>query len=192
MRWKCLLLSGLFFTLSTGSMAAEVAGIHFDEKIRLGDSELVLNGAGLRNKLIFNIYAMGLYLPQKTSTAAGILASKGARRIQLVTLRELTAEQLADALIEFLQMNLSAAELQKLAPRIENLRTTMLAIGKAPEKTWIRLDYLPASGTRIFVGNEQKGADIPGDDFYSALLKIWLGEHVPQESLRNALLGRQN
>ncbi|MDP5238078.1 chalcone isomerase family protein [Uliginosibacterium sp. 31-16] len=191
MRLKPLLLQITLFGLSASALAMDVAGVSFEEKTRLGDSELVLNGAGMRNKLVFKAYAMGLYLPQKIDTAAGVLASKGPRRIQLVTLRDLTAEQLADALIEFVHKNHSAAELEKLNPRIETLRGIMLGIGKAPEKTRIRLDYFPASGTRVYVGNEQKGADIPGEDFYAALLKIWLGEHVPQESLRDALLGRK-
>lgn len=190
-RWRVLLLQIALLGLSASANAAEIAGVSFDDKVKLGDSELVLNGAGMRNKLMFKVYAMGLYLPQRADTSSDVLISTGPRRIQIVTLREISGEQLAEALMEFLHLNLSAAELEKLNPRIETLRSTMLSIGKSPERTRIRLDYLPASGTRLTVGGEQKGTDIPGEDFFTALLKVWFGKHVAQESLRDALLGRK-
>ena len=33
------------------------------------------------------------------------------------------------------------------------------------------------------------GTAIPGEDFYRALLRIWLGTKVTDEKLRDALLG---
>ena len=191
MRWQALLLSFALLGLGAHANATEVEGINFADRITLGDSELVLNGAGVRVKMLFKVYALGLYLPQKSSTAGQVLASKGPRRIQIITLRTLTAEQLAEALVEFMRKNQGVAELAALQPRIDTLRSTMMSIGKVPAKTRIRLDYLPASGTRVFVDDEQKGADIPGEDFYLGLLRIWLGEHVPQASLREALLGNK-
>jgi hypothetical protein len=189
------LCGGLLLWLALSLLPAhalEASGVQFDERTSLAGSDLVLNGAGTRIKMIFKVYAIALYLPQKAASSANALASKGPRRIQIVTLRELTAEQLSDALVEFMRKNQSSADLAILQPRIETLRHTMLNFGTLPEKTRVRLDYLPTSGTRIFVGDEQKGSDIPGEDFYLALMKIWLGEHVPQESLRDALLGHKS
>ncbi|GAB2886947.1 hypothetical protein GCM10027046_14100 [Uliginosibacterium flavum] len=194
MRWPSLLLVLSFGLFGLGSQAAatEVAGVNFADRITLGDSELMLNGAGMRNRLMFKVYAIGLYLPQKSDTVSSALASKGPRRIQIVTLREISGEQLADALIEFLHKNLSKDELRKLDTRIETLRSTMLKFSASPEKTRIQLDYLPDTGTRLIVNNSQHGKDIPGEDFFNALMRVWLGEHVAQESLREALLGRKD
>lgn len=185
-----LVLAVSLFWASAASQAAEVAGVHFDDKTSLAGQELRLNGAGLRSRLMFKVYAMGLYLPQAAEQASTALAQKGPKRVQIVTLRELSAEQLADALVDGIKKNHNKAEQDKLAGRIEALRTTMLSIGKVAEKTRIRLDYLPASGTRIWVGNEQRGADIPGEDFQAALLRIWIGEQAAQDSLRAQLLGQ--
>jgi hypothetical protein len=140
--------------------------------------------------LFFNIYAIGLYLPQRTEGADAVLASKGTRRIQIITLRDLTAEQLTEAFIEALKANHSEQEMSALAVRVERFRNTMLSIGKAAEKTVIRLDYLPASGTRLTVGNEQKGSDIAGEDFYQALLRIWIGNAPIQADLKEKLSGK--
>jgi hypothetical protein len=170
--------------------ALDIAGAHFDDKTELAGSELQLNGAGLRTKLFFKVYAIGLYLPQKADSTDAVLASRGPRCIQLITLRELTAEQLTEAFLDALSANNSELEMTKLAARIEHFRSTMLAIGKVPEKTEIRLDYLPASGTRLLVGNEQKGNDIAGEDFYQALLRIWLGNSPVQADIKAKLSGK--
>jgi hypothetical protein len=64
-------LTGLTLTLAAllapASHAAGVAGISFDEQIRLADAPLLLNGAGVRSKFMFKVYALGLYLPRKTA-----------------------------------------------------------------------------------------------------------------------------
>lgn len=188
-RFRLLPALALFLAASL-THAAEIAGIHFADKATLAGTELQLNGTGLRTRFMLKVYAMGLYLPQAANTQAAVLASKGAKRLQLVTLRELTAEQLADALVDGLKNNHGKTEVDKLAGRIEILRGIMLSIGKVPEKTTIRLDYLPASGTRVLVGNDARGAVISGEDFYQGLLRIWLGEHPVQNDLRNSLLGK--
>jgi hypothetical protein len=185
---------GLAFSamFALAAHAAEVAGVNFEEKTSVGGSELALNGAGLRTKIVFKVYAIGLYVDQKSASASQILANKGPRRVQMVTLRELTADQLSEALIDGFHKNLNKADYDKMEPRIEALRTIMQSIGKAPEKTQIRIDYLPSSGTRLFVGGEQKGQDIAGEDFFAALLKIWIGDQPVQDSLRDALLGKKS
>lgn len=189
MNWRAALIS-LLLACSLQAGAVEIGGARFEERAQLAGSELQLNGAGLRTKFMLKVYAVGLYLQQKAATPAEALASRGPRRVQIITLRELTSEQLSEALVDFMRRNQSDAELQKIQGRIESLQKTMLTIGKVAAKTTIRLDYIPGQGTRVLVGDEQKGTDIPGEDFNQALLKIWLGEHVPQASVRDALLGQ--
>lgn len=189
MIWRAALIS-LLLACSLQAGAVEIGGARFDERALLGGSQLQLNGAGLRTKFMLKVYAVGLYLPNKAATPAEVFASRGPRRIQIITLRELTAEQLSEALLDFMRRNQSDLELQKVQSRIDSLQQTMLGIGKVPAKTTIRLDYISGQGTRVLVGGEQKGNDIPGEDFNQALLKIWLGEHVPQVSVREALLGQ--
>ena len=142
------------------------------------------------NKLFFKVYAIGLYLPQKAGTAADVLAAKGAKRIAIVTLRDLTAEEFSNALIEALKKNHDEATLAALQPRIEQFRVTMLGIGNAPEKSVVHLDWLPDAGTRLTFNGAQKGGDIAGEDFYRALLRIWLGDKPAQDDLKDKLLGK--
>jgi len=136
------------------------------------------------------VYAIALYLPQKQAAAADVLAAKGAKRIAIVTLRDLTAEQLVDALLEALKKNHDEAALAALQARIDQFRTSMLSIVNAPEKSVVHLDWLPESGTRLSFNGTARGSDIPGEDFYRALLKIWIGDKPAQDDLKEHLLGK--
>lgn len=170
--------------------ATDVAGVHFDEKATLAGTELILNGSGLRTRFMLRIYAMGLYLPKHADNPDAIAGTLGPKRIRIVTLRDLTAEQFADALVDSLKKNHGDAELIKLQTRIDDFRNALLSLKSAPKGSEIRLEWLPGSGTRLSVGNEIRGKDIPGEDFFRALLRIWLGDKPADQDLKNALLGK--
>lgn len=175
---------------SSPTISAEVAGVHFDDKTTLAGSDLVLSGAGLRTRFMLKVYAMGLYLPRQAANAEAATNQSGPKRIQIVTLRNLTAEQFADALVEGLKKNLTEAEFAKLQSRAEELRNNLLAVKSASAGTQIRLEWIPTAGTRLSIGNEVRGKDIPGEDFYRALLRIWLGDSPADSDLKGALLGK--
>jgi hypothetical protein len=42
----------------------------------------------------------------------------------------------------------------------------------------------------LTVGGKPAGQPIPGEDFYTALLRVWLGEDPAQGNLKEALLGK--
>jgi hypothetical protein len=185
------LIALLLLALALPAFAAlEVAGVKFDDKAKVGAGDTVINGAGMRKRAFFKVYAIGLYLPQKAASAADAINAKGAKRIAIVTLRDLTAEEFADALIAALKNNHDEAALKALQPKIDQFRGTMLTLGNAPEKSVVHLDWLPDSGTRLTFNGAAKGADISGEDFYRALLRIWLGDKPAQDDLKEQLLGK--
>ncbi len=171
------------------ALAAEVAGVKVDERVKLGSSELQLNGSGIRTRLFFKVYVGALYLPERKSSTSEVLALKGAKRVSMTLVRDLTARQLTDALEEGIRANSSEAELAALKERIDALVATMNGIGRAKEKTVITLDFLPESGTRVTVDGEARGEPVPGEDFFAALLRIWLGEKPVDADLKKAMLG---
>ncbi|WP_374263868.1 chalcone isomerase family protein [Zoogloea sp.] len=187
---RAAILAGVLANLSLPALATDIAGIHFDDRTAVAGSDLALNGAGLRTRFMVKVYAMGLYLPRRADTADAVASQPGPKRIQIVTLRELSAEQFADALLDGLKKNHSEAEFAKLQARSDEFRTALLGLKSAPSGTQIRLEWLPAYGTRLYVGNEIRGKDIPGEDFYRALLRIWLGEKPADGDLKSVLLGK--
>ena len=172
------------------AQAVEVSGVKFDDKTRIGSSELVANGAGLRKKAFFKVYAMALYLPEKQAEAEGALAAKGAKRISISLMRDLSAQQFVDALQESVANNHSEAEMSTLKDRLKQFSDAMLSIGDAKTGTTVLIDWLPEGGTRLTVNGQVKGKDIAGDDFFKALLRIWIGKQPVQDNLKAALLGK--
>src|SRR5450755_436593 len=123
------------------AVAAEVGGVKLDDKVSMGATELVLNGAGVRTRVVFKVYVASLYLPQKATDLAGVLA-KGPRRIQLNLLRTLSADQLVDALNEGLAENNSAAELAAVKSQVDQMATIMKSFKEVKEKDVITLDFV--------------------------------------------------
>jgi long-chain acyl-CoA synthetase len=169
-----------------GAAAAEVGGVKLDDKASVGGQELVLNGAGIRTRAIFKVYVAGLYLPAKAGDLAGVLA-KGPRRIQMNILRELTADQLVDALVEGLKDNNSAAEMAAIKAQTEQLVSIMKAFQQVKEKDVVTLDFV-GDATQIGFNGSARGS-IPGAAFNAALTRIWLGDKPIQADLKKAMLG---
>lgn len=170
--------------------AAEVAGVKFEESARVAGAELKLNGAGLRTRAFFKVYAMGVYLQEKQSTGAAVLSAPGAKRVQLRMLRDVNADDFAKALEDGMSENNTEADMKALAPRVALLNAIMLDIKEAKTGLAIELDWIPGAGTQVTVGGQPRGKPIAGEDFYRALLRIWLGDRPISGELKKSLLGQ--
>jgi len=175
----------LSFLIVFSAAAAEVAGVKIPDE----DQKLVLNGAGLRKRAFFQVYVIGLYLPEKKAAAADAIGAAGPKRIAIHMLRDVDADQFSGALTDGMKDNLSEAEMKALEPRVKQLVDVMASMKEAKKGMRITLDWLPAAGTQLTVDGKATGAPIAGEDFYRALLKIWLGENPVQADLKKALLG---
>jgi len=179
----------LFLLLLAFSVhGAEVAGVRIDDKTQVESRDLVLNGAGLRKKFVFNVYVIGLYLPEKKNDAAAVLQLAGPKRAAIHMLRNVKADDFTEALVDGLRENHSEADFRKLEPRVKELADIMAEVKEAKKGMAIALDWT-GSETRLLVDGKQAGKAIAGEDFYRALLRIWLGEHPVQDDLKKALLG---
>jgi long-chain acyl-CoA synthetase len=173
-------------TLSSAASAVEVAGVKVKDAATVSGEALVLNGAGLRTKVIFNVYVASLYLPAKATDLAGVLA-KGPRRVQLNMLRTLAADALIEAFNEGFKDNNNAAEMTATAAGREQMTTIMKGFGEIKEGAVVGIDYA-AANTTISLNGVAKGT-IAGDAFNKAMMKIWLGDKPVQGDLKKALLG---
>lgn len=183
-RW--LIAACLACAACASALAAEVAGVRLDDRVNVGGRELLLNGAGLRTRAIFKVYVGSLYVPQKATTPLAVL-ELAPRRVQLDLLRNLTADQFVDALMEGMQDNNPPEDLRTLKPQTDELVRVMQAIGQAKEGSVITLDYVDGA-TRIAQDGALRGT-IPGEAFNKALLRIWLGDRPVQADLKKAMLG---
>jgi len=181
----------VFLSIAFPALAADVAGVKLEDRDRVASSELVLNGAGLRKRAFFQVYAIGLYLPERKTLAAELVAATGPKRVAIHMLRDVEADQFSGALADGVKDNHSEAEAKALEPRVKQLAAIMAEMKEAKKGMRITLDWVPAAGTQVTVEGKSAGAPIPGEDFYRALLRIWLGDKPVQDDLKKALLGEK-
>lgn len=176
---------------TVAAQAAEVAGVKISETDQVGAANLVLNGAGLRKRAFFQVYAIGLYLPEKKVAAAEAVSAAGPKRVAIHMLRNVDAASFTDALENGMRDNHGEADYKALEPRLKQLAAIMAEMKEAREGMRITLDWSPAAGTVVTVSGKPSGSAIGGEDFYRALLRIWLGENPVQSDLKRALLGEK-
>ena len=182
-RW-CVLGLALLLWLPAAS-AAELAGVEFADQVTVGDQTLVLNGTGLRKKLVIKVYAAGLYLPSRSSDPAEILGSDGAKRMVMHFLtNKATKGRMDEAWLEGFEAN-SPAVYPAIADRVSEF---IGLFGDMKDGDEVVLTVRPGTGTTIELNGSTIG-EIAGDDFGTALLKVWLGDHPPSDDLKEGLLG---
>lgn len=187
MAFSRLVLAALV-ALSFPASAAEVARVQVPDKAQVESRELVLNGAGLRKRFFFNVYVIGLYLPEKKSDAAAVLSLPGPKRVSIHMLRDVGADTFSEALVEGLKANHAEADYQALEARVKQLEAIMAEVKEAKKGMTIALDWT-GGATRVSIDGQGAGQPIAGEDFYRALLRIWLGEHPVQDDVKKDLLG---
>ena len=166
-----------------------IGGVRFEPKLQLGGQALVLNGTGLRARLIFKAYAAALYLPQPASTADTVVALVGPKRLQIRMLFGVPAQEFVKAFHLGLERNLPADQQAGLAERAARFDAMLKPLGELKDGDTVNLDFLPGQGLLFAVNGRLLGAPIPGEDFYGALLRVFVGEKVSDDRLRAGLLG---
>jgi len=182
--FTCMILLVLMVWAPT-AFAKKVAGVTLDENITIEDTELTLNGAGIRKKLFIKLYVGSLYLQQSRTDAAEIMAADEPMMIRLNMRSDLlTRKKLVKALNTGFK-NSAGDNLAAIQPRIDEL----LALVSEPVRPGDQLSllYLPETGTSVIKNGELLG-QISGLDFKQAFFGVWLSAKPAQASLKQAMI----
>ncbi len=183
MRSIALFLLG--FALVSSAGAATLAGVDVPDKAQVANTDLVLNGVGLRTKLFFKIYVGGLYLPAKSSDASAIAAGNEPDRVLMHMIYEVSHDQFSDAWTDGFKDN----NPQGYDALHDQIQQFMGWFGDCKKDDVITLDYAPTQGTTVTWNGTVRGT-IPGEAFHHALLKVFLGPKPPTSSLKDGMLGK--
>lgn len=184
-------LTALACSLSGWAVAqtTEVAGVKFDNTIQLGGGPLVLNGAGVRYKAIFKVYAAALYLPSKTNNPDAVMSMPGAKRIQLVMLRSIDGNEFGKLLSAGMEKNASRDEFIQSLPGIVRMGEAAARYKQLVAGDTLIFDWVPNVGFTLYVKGRQEVGPYKDPAFYSAMTKIWLGRAPADLLLKEGLLG---
>ena len=181
-----LLLAGI---VNAPAVGAEVAGVKFDDTIKVANQELKLNGAGIRHKLIFKVYAAGLYLQESKNTVPDVLAAPGVKRVSITMLREVNSEEFGRGFMQGLQQNTDKSDKAKLVNQLQKMGELFASIPELKKGDVLTTDWLPGTGTVLQLNGKRLLDPLPDVAFYHALLKIWLGDKPVDNKLKLAMLG---
>ena len=182
------IVAAILVALTLSASALEVKGVKVNETAQVGGSALVLNGAGVRTKMVFKVYVAGLYLTQKTNDASAVISDTGNKRVSMHMLRELSAEKLLHALDEGFEANNSAAEMTAIDSQMKSFKQIMTSAKAVKEGDVILLDY-SGQNTTVNLNGKALGT-VEGAAFNQALLRVWLGAKPVDASLKKAMLGQ--
>jgi hypothetical protein len=163
--------------------AKQVAGVDFPPTEQVQGKTLTLNGAGLRTRFFFQVYAIALYVEHPSTDAATILAGDEMRRAELHMLRSVSASEMAEAIGEAFEAN-AGDDAAKLKGRLDQLKA-MFPAADAGEV--ITLTYVPGRGTVVGAKGQEIGV-IPGKDFADVLFSAWIGAAPVDDDLKRDLL----
>ena len=187
-RWS---LAALAAVLVSGAMAqVTVSGVRFDDIADLKGSKIQLNGAGVRYKAVFKVYAAGLYLSRKAGTTEDVLAAPGAKRMTITMLRDIDSAELGKLFARGMEDNMDKSAFSKLIPGVLRMSQIFSDHKKLNAGDTFALDWVPGTGTVVTVRGVQQGEPFKEPEFFNALLRIWLGPNPADWKLKEALLGK--
>ena len=191
------LISALIFSLlmslaplAAQAQATEVGGVKYEASVQLGSAKLVLNGAGVRYKAIFKVYTAGLYLGTKVGTPEEVYAAPGPKRMHVVMLRDIDANELGKLFTRGMQDNAPREEFSKSIAGTLRMSDIFSAKKKLAAGESFYIDWVPGTGTTVVINGKAAGEPIKEPEFFTALMKIWLGKSPADAQLKNSLLGK--
>jgi hypothetical protein len=150
-------------------------------------NSLVLNGAGVRTKFIFDIYVGALYLMNKSNEPDEILEDNSAKRVSMHFLYdEISKKKMITSWIEGFENNLNKEQFSRLQNKIQSF---YMSFDKTVEGDVVIVDFMPDHSTTVTI-NDVRKATIQGADFQRALLSVWLGGSPVDSDLKRAMLGK--
>lgn len=165
--------------------AATLAGVTLPDTAQVGGKTLVLNGLGLRTKVIVKVYVAGLYLEQKSSDANAIIKSDAPKQIVMKFLHGASKSQMVDAFNESFKDN-SPDALKTMKPDIDRLLGALEPIKVGDQMVFT---YLPGTGTSLAINGVEK-VTIATPAFAPVLFSVWLGPKPPNGDLKKGMLGQ--
>ncbi len=183
-------VSASAFTCVPARASFETANATTEPTVQVAGKHLRLNGAGVGTRLMFKVYAMGLYLPDRRESVQDILKQDEPRRLVIRMLRNVDSASFNEVLMEYVRDEGAGLP----PPVVGSMLYLARLIAEQPQGLrtgdTLTLDWVPGTGTVIELNKKAVSEPLRGADFYIALLNIWLGEKPADARLKTSLLGK--
>jgi hypothetical protein len=172
--------------MSTTGYGKEIGGIIMPESLEAGQTKLLLNGAGVREKLFMDLYVAGLYLKEKSGDPEVIIEANDPMAIRLHIISSMiTSKKMEKATRKGFE-NATGGNIEPIKVQIEEFISVFK--DKIEEGDIFDLIYVPRKGVTVYKNSESRSV-LEGIAFKNALFGIWLSDKPAQKSLKKAMLG---
>jgi hypothetical protein len=192
---RAYIVAALLAVGSLGGAAAwadtvDVANVKYETVQDVAGQKLVLNGAGIRYKFVVKVHTAGLYLTHKAGTTAEVLSAPGPKRIHIQMLRDLDGNELGKLFTKGMEANAPREEFVKSINGVLKLSEVFASRKQLNSGDNFSVDFVPGVGSTLLLnGKSLMNEPIKEPEFFSALLRIWLGDKPADDGLKDALLG---
>ena len=174
------------FSVAFANAQTQVGDATLPNQMTIEGTDLVLNGAGMREKVVFDLYAGGLYLQSKSNNASSIINADETMVIKLDIVSKLvSSKKMKNAVDDGFEASTND-NIAPLTDRIEKFKSFFS--DKIVKTNVFDIAYIKGQGTVVYKNGTKVGM-IEGLDFKKALFGIWLGEDPADDDLKEGMLG---
>jgi hypothetical protein len=185
---KILLAALALLGTYTATAQQTINGVNVEKNITVEGQELELNGAGLREKLWFDLYVGALYVTTRSSDGNSLVAANMPMVITLdITDEAVTQEKMKSSVEDGFGDSCTSKQQKAIQSEINTFIGFFKdAIVKGDH---FEIAYLPAKGTVVSKNGTALGV-IQGLKFKKGLFGIWLGNDPADEDLKAGMLNK--
>lgn len=164
--------------------ARELEGVELPEKMKIEDTTVVLNGAGVRNVMFLKFYVGGLYLMDAETDQDVVMSAEEPMAIRLHLIDDVDQDTMKKACNNGFK-SATGGNVEPIQPQIDQF----LNCFSDPIKEGDIFDfkYKPGMGTKVYKFDDLL-ATIEGLDFKKAMFGIWLCDKPADGGLKKAML----
>jgi hypothetical protein len=182
-----ILFLSVFMNIIGLKAQTNINGVTLPAKLTQGKTELIYNGGGIRKKLFFKVYVIGLYLPAKNKNGNDIINGDKPICVRLqITSSVVSSSNMSESIREGFAKS-TKGNMAPIQSKIDAF-INVFAKEEIKEGNVFELWYIPGEGVKSYK-NGKFQATIDGSDFKKALFGIWLSDSPIDEDLKKALLG---
>lgn len=181
---KVLLLLAFILCANVSTAQTTVGDVTIPNEVTLSGEKMDLNGAGMREKLWFDLYVGGLYVQTKSTSANTIINGDApmAMKLHMVS-SKITRAKMIGAITDGFE-NSSAG---KATAAEQTMFKACFDDAIVPGNVF---DIVYNNSETIVYKNGNKKGSIAGLEFKKALFGIWLGDKPADDDLKTGMLGK--
>lgn len=170
---------------ATGYSQTKIGDVTFPNTYMAGKTNLVLNGAGLREKFFLDLYVCALYVKQKCKNDEQVLNADEPMAFRITIVSGLiTSDKMKEAVLDGFKKS-TGGNMKPIQKEIDAFMSAFLE----PLKVGDSFDMVYYDGSMRISKNGKHKVTIPGLTFKKAAVGIWISKDPVSEDLKEDLLG---